>query len=179
MKKYLGSYMNVYGAVVAPVFAILPLVLAVYIGVTTEISGAAVFLICLCCACSVIWSVYVKKEALQFYAWGTFEQDCVRIRGLFVPEFILEYKMCKDVGVGSYTHGILNTSVGSKIYFIYLSYEQFDEKYRHHINLWKPNTKRIKIQFSQEALSYLCACLPKNQAKMLENSYEKHFFAKK
>ena len=41
MKKYLGSYMNVYGAVVAPVFAILPLVLAVYIGVTTEISGAA------------------------------------------------------------------------------------------------------------------------------------------
>ena len=140
MKKYLGSSMTAFAAVVTPLFVVLSLLFAGIILFTAEISGATVFLSCMCCGCSVIWFVFIKKEALQLYAWGTFEQTCVRIHSPFTSEIVLDYNKCKDVGIGWYTHGVLNSRIGSKIYFIYLSYEYFDEKYREKINLWKPNS---------------------------------------
>ena len=179
MKKYLGSTMTIFAAVGAPLFVVLSLLFAGIILFTAEISGATVFLCCMCCGCSAIWLVFIKKEVLQLYAWGTFEKTCVRIHSPFTSEIVLDYDKCKDVGIGCYTHGVLNSRIGSKIYFIYLSYDCFDEKYREKINLWKPNSQRIKVQFNKDLLEYLISCLPKNQAKMLEYSYQKMSSIKK
>ena len=120
MKQYLGSSMTAFAAVVTPLFVVLSLLFAGIILFTAEISGATVFLSCMCCGCSVIWFVFIKKEALQLYAWGTFEQTCVRIHSPFTSEIILDYDKCNDMGIGCYTHGVLNSRIGSKIYFIYL-----------------------------------------------------------
>ncbi len=179
MKKYLGSTMTVFAAVVAPLFVVLSLLFAGIILFTAEISGATVFLCCMGCGCSAIWLVFIKKEVLQLYAWGIFEKTCVRIHSPFISEIVLDYDKCKDVGIGCYTHGVLNSRIVSKIYFIYLSYDCFDEKYREKINLWKPNSQRIKVQLNKDLLEYLLSCLPKNQAKMLEYSYQKLSHIKK
>lgn len=177
MKKYLGSTISAYVAVICPLAVVGPLFFAIA-ALCSEISGATVFLSCMCCGCSVIWFVFIKKEALQLYAWGTFEQTCVRIHSPFTSEIILDYDKCKDMGIGCYTHGVLNSRIGSKIYFIYLSYDSFEEKYREKINLWKPNKRRIKVQFNIKLYEYLLSVLPKKQALMLQEDYN-IFFSKK
>ena len=171
MKKYLGSIMTAYAAVIAPLFIILPLLFAGIILFTVEISGATVFLTCMFCGCSVIWIIYIKREILQLYAWGYFWETCVKIRCPFIREFALDYEACRAVGIGCYTHGVLNSRLGTKHYFIYLSYDYFDVKYSERINLWKPSKQRIKVQFSNKVYVYLLSTLPKKQAKMLEQSY--------
>ena len=179
MKKYLGSAMHAYAAIVSPLFVILPLLFAAIILFTAEINEATIFLFCMCCGCAVFWLLFIKREALQLYAWGCFEETCVRIHSPFLPEIVLDYEKCKDVGIGCYTHGVSNSRIGVKIYSIYLSYDCFDEQYRESINLWKPNSRRIKVKFSQDVFDLLVANLPQRQAKMLENSYQKHYLVQK
>ena len=170
MKKYLGSVMTAYAAVMAPLFVILPLLFAASLLCTTQISGVVIFLACLLCSCAVIWIIYIKKELLQLYAWGYFAENCVKIRCPFVKEFVLDYDKCLAVGIGSYTHGVLNSRWGSKQYFIYLSYDYFDSKYAEKINLWKPNTRGIKVRFDEKLYAWLLSNLPQKQAKMLEKA---------
>ena len=55
--------------------------------------------------------------------------------------------------------------------FLVLGYDYFDAKYSDKINLWKPNTHGIKLQFHPKIYDYLLATLPEKQAKMLEQSY--------
>ena len=171
MKKYLGSVMTAYSAVIAPLFVMLPLLLAAVLLWTVEMSGATVFLISMACSCSVIWIIYIKKEILQLYAWGYFGETCVKIHCPFTREFALDYEKCRAVGIGYYTHGVLKSRLGTRIYFIYLSYDYFDAEYSDKINLWKPNTHGIKLQFHPKIYDYLLATLPEKQAKMLEQSY--------
>ncbi len=171
MKKYLGSIMTAFAAVTAPLFVVLPLLAAAMILCTVEIGGATVFLACMLCACSAIWSIYIKREILQLYAWGDFKETCVKIRCPLIKEFSLDYEDCRAVGVGCYTHGVLNSRLGTKHYFIYLSYDCFDAKYSKRINLWKPNSRRIKVRFDAQLYTYLLSNLPSKQAKMLEQSY--------
>ena len=171
MKKYLGSTMTAYAAVIAPLFVFFPLLFSVIILYTAEISGATVFLTCASCCCSVVWIVYIKRELLQLYAWGHFKETCVKVRCPFIREFSLDYEKCRVVGIDCYTHGVLNSRFGSKIYFIYFSYDYFDTQYHEKINSWKPNSQRIKVQFNNKLYDYLLLTLPEKQAKMLEQSY--------
>ena len=171
MKKYLGSIMTAYAAVIAPLFIVLPLLFAVIILCTTDIGGASVFLSCMLCGYSVVWIIYIKRIMLQLYAWGNFSENCVKIRCPFFKEYVIDYEKCLAVGIGCYVHGILNSCSGSKLYFIYLSYDYFDTKYAEKINLWKPNFRRIKVRFDNKLYTYLLSNLPKKQAKMLEQSY--------
>lgn len=171
MKRYLGSTMTGYAAVVAPVFVVFPILFAAIILLTVEMSGAMVFFVFTLCSCSAVWIIYIKREILQLYARGTFEASCVKIHCPFVKEYSLDYENCLAVGIGSYTHGALNSRFRTKLYFIYLSYDYFDVKYSEKINLWKPNTRRIKVRFTNELYTYLLSNFPKKQAKMLEQSY--------
>ena len=172
MKKYLGSVMTAYAAVIAPFFVIVPILFSVIILCTAEISGAVVFLVCLFFSCSVIWSIYIKKELLQLYAWGSFEGNCVKVHCPFIQEFVLDFDKCVAVGIGSYTHGVLNSRCGSKLYFIYLSYDYLDAKCIEKINFWKPSTRGIKVQFDYKLYKWLLSNLPQKQSKMLEQSYK-------
>lgn len=83
----------------------------------------------------------------------------------------MEYADCTDVGVGYYIHSVLNSNIGSKVTFIYLSYHKVDSKYKCQMNLLKPTRTCIKIGFRKKTYQYLLNNLPPKQRKMLERSY--------
>ncbi|MBO5797899.1 MAG: hypothetical protein J6R77_06095 [Clostridia bacterium] len=173
MKKYLGSKLTAFGAFVAPLFLCAPLVFGIIV-LCTEISGATIFLAFLGIGCSLVWGVYVKNKGAQLYSWGRFQSNGVEIISGFSKRNTMIYEKCKGCGIGFYTHGLLNSKAGTKIYFIYLSYDAFDESFRSNINLWEPFQGRIKVQFSKKLYEYLLSVLPKKQSQMLCRDYERY-----
>lgn len=174
MRKYLGSKITAFAAIVALLFLFCPLLLGVCT-LRAEISGSTVFLMFGGIACAFVWGLYVKNIRNQLYSWGYFTSDSVQIMTCFSKRTTMVYERCKGCGIGFYTHGILNSKAGTKIYFLYLSYDVFDERFRENINLWKPSQSRIKVQFDAELFDYLLAVLPKKQSQMLLRDYKKYF----
>ena len=170
MKKYLGSRTTAYAAVMCPLFVIIPL-LFVFVVLCSEISPATLFLSALFCGCSIFYAIYIKKEALQLYAWGVFEETAVRVQCFLRNDFVLDYEKCLSVGIEYYNHNAMHTNIGSKVFFIYLSYDYYDTKCRGKINLWKPSERRIKVQFDKNLYEYLLSVLPKKQAMMLQQDF--------
>jgi len=173
MKKYLGSKVTAFAAILAALFTCCPLIFG-FCALFTEISGATVFLALGGIACTVIWGLYIKNISNQLYSWGTFQNKDVRVTTGFSKSNKIIYEKCKGCGIGFYTHGILNSKAGTKIYFIFLSYDVFDESFRSDINLWKPSQTRIKVAFSKKLYNYLIATLPKKQSLMLRSDYERY-----
>lgn len=174
MRKYLGSRITAFAAIVAPLFLCCPLLFGIC-ALSAEISGATVFLFFGGIACAFVWGLYIKSIRNQLYSWGYFTNNCVQIATCFSQSTSLVYDKCKGCGIGFYTHGVLNSKVGTKIYFIYLSYDFFDERFRSRINLWKPSQTRIKVQFSKKLYDYLLVVLPSKQSQMLIRDYIKYF----
>ena len=173
MRRYFGSSITAYGAILLPIFLVLPIVFAASL-LLVEIDFAAIFIAIWCIVFSITCMVYIKQVSAQLYSWGQFGEDKIKIHIGFSRSFCLEYEKCKSIGIGMYTHGILNSSVGSKIYFIFFSYQPFDEKYRTTINLWKPSSTRIKVCFSKKLYEYLLTVLPRKHAMSLQHDYEKY-----
>lgn len=174
MRKYLGSKITAFAAIVAPLFLCCPFLLGVC-ALCTEISGSTVFLAFGGIACAFVWGLYIKNIRSQLYSWGYFTSDGVQIMTCFSKSSTMVYEKCKGCGIGFYTHGILNSKVGTRIYFIYLSYDMFNERFRENINLWKPSQTRIKVQFDAKLYDYLLAVLPEKQSRMLLRDYKKYF----
>ena len=175
MRKYLGSIMSVYAAVLSPCFIIFPIVFATA-ALHEQISVATVFLSAMCILCSFLWGYFVWKKRSILYAWGTFQQDVVYVKVLFNKTFPLFYNKCNSCGIAYYRHSLLNvqkTALGSNFYYIFLSIDLFDEKYRNQINLWAPSNKRIKVKYSKDLYDHLLSWLPSKQANMLKKDYEK------
>ena len=171
MIKYLGSKVTMLGAIMAPVFILVPLLLGIG-ALCAEISVASGALFLGCLVCDVVWVLYIKNTANQLYSFGHFMSEGVQIITPFCKPQIIIYKKCFGCGIGYYTHGILNSQVGSKIYFIFLSYNAFDEYYRSRINLWKPTNTQIKVEFNKKVYDYLLTVLPKTQARKLVRDYQ-------
>ena len=87
---------------------------------------------------------------------------------------MIEYKKCRGCGIGYYIHGVLNSNAGTKIFYIFFSYDAFNELYRTNINLWKPSKAQVKVEFSKKLYDYLINVLPKKQSAMLSRDYEKY-----
>ena len=142
MKKYLGSRMTAYAAVICPLLVIAPLP---FLRVPLyQLSG--------------LYSQYVPPFS-------------VRVRCFLRNDFALDYEKCLGVGIEHYNHNAIHTNIGSKVFFIYLSYDYYETKYRGKINLWKPNERRIKVQFDKNLYEYLLSVLPKKQAMMLQQDF--------
>jgi len=62
-----------------------------------------------------------------------------------------------------------------EIYFMFLSYDLFDESFRWNMNLWKSSQTRIKVQFNKKLYDYLLTVLPKDLSQMLRRDYEMLF----
>lgn len=178
VKRYLGSIFTAYAALVAPFLCFAPILFVTNI-LSYEISGPTIFLMIGGLVCTFIWFLYLFKVRNQLYSWGDFGCDSVRITTLFSRRKEIKYSKCKSCGIGYYTHGILNSKAGTRVYFIFLSYDFFEEKNRANINLWKPSDTRIKVQYSQKLYNYLIEFLPSQQSRMLKKDYEKMFLEKK
>lgn len=173
MTRYLGSKIHAFAAFVVPLFICAPLLFGV-IALDSEISGATIFVAVGCVSCSVVWGWYVTGIRDQLYSWGDFQSERVRVRTIFSKNRIIVYEQCKGCGIGYYTHGVLNSHAGTKIYFIFLSYDIFDESFRSAMNLWKPSPTRVKVAFSPKLYDYLLNVLPPKQVRMLQRDYARH-----
>jgi hypothetical protein len=174
MRKHLGSG---YAAILTPFFIVFPIVFAI-IALSSEISAATVFLSVLCVSCCVLWGHFFWKRRNILYAWGTFRENDVYVKMLFDKSFSLSYDKCRSCGIAFYRHTFLNvrkSALGSELFYIFLSVDFFDEKYRNQINLWAPSKSRIKVRFSRDLFDYLLARLPQKQADMLKRDFEKYY----
>ena len=171
MKKYLGSQMTVYAAFVLPVFILGPIVFAVII-LDTGVSAYSVMISLMCLFATVISVIYLKQVSNQLYSWGTFTDKEVRVKSLFSKEYTIMYSKCCGVGIASYVHGVLNSGIGTEIYFIYLSYDCLPARFKNNINLWKPSKDRIKVKFDPKLYDYLLTVLSKKQVYSLQRDYD-------
>lgn len=178
MKKYLGSNIMAFSAIVAPLYVFAPPVLCIFM-LGTEISPATIFLTLGGLLCTIVSGLYIKNISSQLYSWGIFHFTGVKIITVFSKSYELSYEKCKSCGIGYYTHGILNTKIGSKEFFIFLSYDRFDESYRTQINLWKPSKKRMKVKFNKKLYKHLFSVLPQEQSCKLQKDYKKYFETEK
>lgn len=173
MKKYLGSKMTAYAAIIAPFFVFGPLLFGVYM-LSAEVSGATVFLALGCIACTVIWGLYIKDKSNQLYSWGYFHNEGIQVKTLFSKVQTMEYKKCRGCGIGYYIHGVLNSNAGTTVFYIFFSYDAFNESYRTNMKLWKPTQTQIKVEFSKKLNDYLIEVLPPKQSATLQRDYEKY-----
>lgn len=173
MKRFLGS---AFAAVLSPCFIIYPIIFGV-LALLSEVSAATVFIFSLCFFCSILWAIFVWKKRNQLYAWGIFSDKAVRVSVLFHKDYLLPYDKCRGCGIGLYRHAFMNSqqsAFGNTRYYIFLSLEPFDEKYRNSINRWAPSDTRIKMAFREKTYKYLMSVLPQRQARMLENDHLKY-----
>lgn len=173
MWKYLGSKFTAYAAVMVPLFILAPIPFGLSV-LCSEISGATLFIALGCAACTVIWGIYAWRIRNQLYSWGCFQRDGIRVKTLFSKDSTIMYEKCKGCGIGFYVHGVLNSNAGTKVRFIFFSYDAFDESYRSHMNLWKPSETRIKVAFSKKLYNYLIDVLPARQSLSLRRDYQKY-----
>ena len=176
MKKYLGSVMTVYAAIVSLCFIIGPVIFGTSM-FAVEISFATVCLFVMCLSGSVLSLYCMWKAKNQLFSWGEFKENAVYISVPFQKQFCLDYEKCRSCGIGMYRHAFMNSQnsiLGANVYFIFMSLDYFPEKYREQINLWKPSQRQIKVQFSEKLYSYLMAVLPPKQAMMLKADYERY-----
>ena len=174
MRRYCGSSINAFAAIMVPAFILLPPVFGVYVLVSSR-DAAACFVFLLCAACSLIWAVYLRRIFNQLYTWAHFGKTDITVKTLFHKPFSLHYSEIRSAGIAYYHHGFLGSKPGSKIRFIYLSAEAFDDRYKDKINLWKPSQRRIKLRCSKKLCGFLPAVLPTRAAASLLKDIERHF----
>lgn len=176
MKKYLGSSISAYCAVMLLILSTFSIGFGIF-AVSCERSIATFFLLAMClfsCICGILYLWICRSQLLS---WGDFQDKAVYVHTLFQKEFSLDYEKCRSCGIGMYRHAFMNSQnsiLGSNVYFIFMSLDYFPEKYRTQINLWKPSQRQIKVQFSKKLYSYLMTVLPKKQAMMLKADYERY-----
>ncbi len=173
MTRYLGSTITAFAAFVIPFFILCPFAFVV-LALTSQISLATLIFSVGCIWCSVICFIYLKQVHNQIYMWGCFSSKNVKIKTIFSKGYTINYLSCASCGIALYTHGFLN-SVGTNKFFIFLSYDRFEEKYRYKMNLWKPSRTQIKVEFDTKLYNYLLTVLPGKQVKMLIHDYEKYY----
>jgi len=165
--------MTMYAAIVAPILALLPLVLGVLM-LTSKVEAITIILFCCMVFCSVVIGIYIVSVSNQLYSWGFFQENGVYVKTLFSKPYLVEYERCSEIGIDYYIHGVFNSEAGSKIFFIYFSNESLPTEYRGHINLWKPSKYRIKVKFDKKLYNYLLTVLPNKRVLKLQFDFKRN-----
>lgn len=169
MKMYLGSYIDLY--CVCCLFVLLLLTLSFSIIVLmSEISFATLFILIMCIGTLLIYGYLFVRLNNQFLLWGVFNEKGIVVKTIFKKSVCFEYSKCKDIGLAYYVHHLWYSSVGSKVKYIYLSYDIVDKKYLKQINKLKNNERFIKIRFCPKAYRYLKENMPYKQKSMLNDT---------
>ena len=174
MKCYLGNVHTGFAGLCMPIFSILPLGLAAFV-LNDEISAATILLGVFLLFASVVWFIFLYRMRHQVYCWGNFQAEQVLVELFCRKVYRIEYSKCRSCGIGSYVHGLMFSKIGTKEYYIFLSYDVFPEKYRNKINFWHVSGTQIKVHFDAKIYAYLFSVLPHKQAKMLKKDYENIF----
>lgn len=166
-KRYVGNYMTIFTAIALPIMLIILIALAYIFVLHIETMVLALL------GLSVVGFLFyfiIVKEVMQLYAWCEFTDTCVRLTTIFGKKYELKYDECKDIGVGYYFHRALNSSLGSKVLCIYLSYEYIPKRFKTQMNQLHSSATCFKIGYSKKTLDFLLENLPQKQKQMLERN---------
>ena len=169
IKKYLGTWINAYCALVCIVLVFLSLTFAVLV-LSAEISTSTVIIALWCLAFTCIIAYVAYKNRYGLFAVGHFQNDGLLVKCLFSKDKFIPYCQFNYISMGMYIHRVLSTSLGSKLYYIILSCDGFDENLKLNINHWRASEKHIKVGHNKKLFNYLIAVLPKKHSlKLLED----------
>ncbi len=172
-RRYIGDFLTVYVGLALILLILMPIGFSIIV-LTSDINIATLTLALMCFICSLVYILYLLKTNKQLFSWCIFSDCSVKVRTLFGSDFLLEYNKCTDIGLGYYKHSVLNSSLGSIVWYIYLSYDRVPKEYTSQINLLKTTDSCIKIGFRKETLCFLMKNLPSTQSKILYNSIMKN-----
>ena len=165
--------MTAYAAVFVPLFVACPLVFAI-VALDSTLNIATISLTIGCFCCSLIFFLYAKQFAKSLYSWGIFEENSVTVKTAFIKPYRITYSKCRSCGIGYYNHGILNSNLGTTHYYIFLSYDRFDESFRERMNYYKPSNGQIKVGYSHALYLFLMKVLPPKLASDLQRDYNRY-----
>ena len=166
--------MNLYCAFLCPMLMLFSLAFAVLV-LSTHISFPTIFIATCCFAFALLIAYIAYQNRYSLFAFGHFDFEGVHIKCLFSPEDFIPYTNFNYIGIGMYVHGVMNTKLGSKHFYIILSCEGFDEKLKLDINRWKASEKRIKAGFDPKLYKHLLMVLPTKQKLKLQEEYRFFF----
>lgn len=169
--KYIGNYLTFLVAFAYLLLILLPITFAVFI-LISQLNTATVFIAFMCVLLVIILIALGKKVSIisQLYTWYLIDKDGVIIKSLFSKKHKIHYSKCNDLGIVYYTHGILNSHIGSKQLFIYLSYDMIPTRYKNAANYLIPTNTTVKISYNKSTFNYLTSVLPKKQKGILMNN---------
>lgn len=171
LKKYMGTSITAMAGIVMPIFCVGPLVFSIFLLELIAYDKMAICLIILNLSGTIICTFYLIKIWDQLYSWGLFKKNCVEIKPLFKKKIIIEYAKCSDIGVGCYTHGVLNLGFGSKVRYIYLSHSRVSKENKYNLNLLPPTISFAKTSYNTQLYTFLLSVLPSKQVLILKESY--------
>ena len=132
MKKYLGSSISAYCAVMLLILSTFSIGFGIF-AVSCERSIATFFLLAMCLfifICGILYLCFCRSQLLSL---GHFQVKAVYVHTLFQKKFSLDYEKCRSCGIGMYRHAFMNSQnsiLGSNVFFIFMSLDYFPEKYR-------------------------------------------------
>ena len=170
MRKYIGSYMTGYAAIVGTVFFTAPIFISFFV-LRLEVTAETIAISIFCMVSSVILGICLYRVSDQLFAMARFDENCIVIEPLFKRAYKIEYAKCKCVGIGWYIHRGFHFKWGYKVCYLFLSYDMIDETYRHQMNYWLPSETGVKIEFNEVVYQYLVSVLPQKQANALQRDY--------
>ena len=172
MKRYAGDYMTAYVGFTSILFIIGPVIFMIVV-LTAQVSVATICLSGFCICCSVMWGMILVKYGAYVFSWCELSENEVIIKTWFKKPYIIRYDQCSDIGIGFYIHGVMNSSLGSKHYYIYLSYGRIDESLKSRINHLVSSKTCLKIGYNRKTYEYLLQHLPKSKAISLKADAKK------
>lgn len=171
MKRILAPGMGIYIGIAAPVLCVVPIFLLIFV-IKNETVGNIIPIIIFSVLGFIVLCAYYISVMDQLYSYGIFNKDRVIVKCPLRKTYVIEYKDIKDVEIGYYFHGAYNTSLGSKVKYIYFAKRKLSEEQKSNLNLLKPSKSFIKIGYNQKTYNYLIDILPDELSDMLKESYE-------
>jgi len=172
MKFYLGSVFEAFAAIMIIFFIMACSAFGVFVFLSSQ-EISTFFLLVMCLLTSICFVFCIKHYAKKLYAWASFDNEKVQVKGLFFKPYSLEYEKLSCVEIAGYAYGMMKSPQSPMQGFICLSYDKFDSKYRNRVNQWEINDRRVKLQYSPKLCQFLLQVLPQRQANMLSKSLEK------
>ncbi len=166
MKRYAGDYMTAYCGFVLLVFTLGPIVFSCYL-LLPNIGYAQILFSFLCVVNSGLCAYWMISRSETMYCWYVFNEEGIVVKNIFKRTYLVSYSEFANVGIGYYIHGVMNSDIGSKMYYIFFSKQMIDDQYKSQINLVKPSKTFLKIGFNQKTYQYLVEHLSNSHVKLL------------
>ena len=170
-KRYIGNRLTLYAAFIYILFLIFPIIIILTV-TRLGMDTSSIFISFICIFVEIIFLFYGYKFSLftQFFSWCVFDKSGVTVITCFKKKYKLYYSQCTDIGIIRYKHSILNSSLGTKQFFICISEKRITQNYIEEANRLLPNKGTVKVSYNKKTKEYLLNVLPNNLRHQFERN---------